>query len=124
VDSGLLSTTHHNDFTLPVVVLVVGLQFLPLAWLFGVWQYYATGALLGLVAIASVLAILRTVMVNHMALWVAVPATHSALVLWLTAIVVLLAGRQTVQGWTDGQHVARAWPRAEASPETSPRDDH
>jgi hypothetical protein len=35
-------------------------------------------------------------MVNHAGLWVVVQATGSALVLWLTALVVVVLDRQTV----------------------------
>lgn len=79
-----------------MIVLIVSLHFIPLAWLFQVWPYYVAGVLISLVAIVTLLAIPRTTVVNSVSLWILVPATASALVLWLTALTVLLLGRQTV----------------------------
>jgi hypothetical protein len=53
-----------------------------------------TGALIALVAIITPLAIPRDATANGAPLWVIVPATGSAIVLWLTALVALLRGRQ------------------------------
>jgi hypothetical protein len=94
--ASILSAVRLEDYILPAIVLIVGLHFLPLAWLFQVWPYYAAGTLIRLIAIVTLTAIPRTAMVNHAALWVVVAASGSALVLWLTAFVVLLLGRQTV----------------------------
>jgi hypothetical protein len=96
VASSLLGALNHDGFILPVIVLIVGLHFLPLAWLFQVWPYYVSGTLLCLVAMVTLLAIPQTAMLSQTALWDLVPATGSALVLWLTALVVLLLGRRTV----------------------------
>jgi hypothetical protein len=99
----ILSANGLDDFIVPVIALIVGLHFLPLAWLFDVSIYYVTGALISLVAIITVLAIPRTATVNGAPLWVIVPATGSAVVLWLTAAVALLLGRRaadiTLASW-------------------------
>jgi hypothetical protein len=89
----LLSANRLDDFIVPVIALIVGLHFLPLAWLFQVRFYYATGALISLVAVVTLLAVPRTAAANGAPLWVIVPATGCAVVLWLTAAVALLLGR-------------------------------
>jgi hypothetical protein len=96
--SSILSAVHQDAFILPVCVLVIGLHFLPLAALFQVWPYYVTGTLLSLVAVVTMLVIARTAQVHQTVLWDIIPATGSALVLWLTALVVLLLGRQAMLG--------------------------
>jgi hypothetical protein len=90
----ILSANGLEDFIVPVVALIVGLHFLPLAWLFDVWSYYVTGALISLVAVITMLVIPRAATANGAPLWVIVPATGSAIILWLTALVALLLGRQ------------------------------
>jgi hypothetical protein len=102
LSASLLSANQLDDYILPVIVLIIGLHFIPLAWLFQVWPYYVTGVLISLIAIVTLLAIPRTAALNYVSLWVLVPATGSALVLWLTALTVLLLGRQTVRASTRG----------------------
>lgn len=96
----ILSASGLDDFIVPVCALIVGLHFLPLAWLFDVWIYGVTGALISLVAIITLLAVPQTATANGAPLWVIAPATGCAVVLWLTAAVALLSGRQTAHATT------------------------
>jgi hypothetical protein len=86
----ILSANGLDDFIVPVIALIVGLHFLPLAWLFQVQVYYVTGARMSLVAVVTLPAVPQTATANGAPLWVIVPATGSAVVLWLTAAIALL----------------------------------
>jgi hypothetical protein len=97
VASSLLSATGQGAFIVPVVVLVIGLHFLPLAALFQVRPYYVTGVLLSLAAIVTLLVVPKAATVNQVEAWVVIPATCSALILWLTAVAVLALGRRAVR---------------------------
>jgi hypothetical protein len=98
VASSVLGAVGQDAFIVPVIVLIVGLHFLPLAPLFNVRLYYVTGALLVLASLIPVLFIPRAQTVNGVSLWIVVPATGSALILWATAVAILAMGRQIARG--------------------------
>ncbi|HZR39101.1 MAG TPA: hypothetical protein VFB12_03225 [Ktedonobacteraceae bacterium] len=82
----LLGRSGASHFTLPVIALIVGVHFLPLARLFNVRVYYLTGALLSLLSLIALVALLLGLQLagpspNNWSLFVSVGA---ALVLWLT----------------------------------------
>lgn len=94
--SSILGSTGQDAFIVPIIILIVGLHFLPLAPVFNVPLYYLTGALLILASLITLIAIPQSQTVHGVALWVVVPATCSALILWATAATILAMGRQIV----------------------------
>lgn len=89
----LLNLSHHTEFILPFVSIVVGMHFFPLARLFEVRVYYATGALLVLVGVAVMLAVPVHTMIGNLHAWNALVGSICAVILWLTGIAALLRGR-------------------------------
>ncbi|MED3865073.1 DUF7010 family protein [Priestia megaterium] len=88
-----VSTNHLNLFV-PVMALIVGAHFFPLASLFQVPIYYITGTLLCLLAIIVMLTFpVKITISDHqiMAWWVSV-GFGSALILWGTGVIVCLRG--------------------------------
>ncbi|MCM3099789.1 hypothetical protein [Priestia megaterium] len=88
-----VSTNHLNLFV-PVMALIVGAHFFPLASLFQVPIYYITGTLLCLLATITMLTFpVKIIIKDHqiMAWWVSV-GFGSALILWGTGVIVCLKG--------------------------------
>ncbi|MFE3982301.1 MULTISPECIES: DUF7010 family protein [unclassified Priestia] len=88
-----VSTNHLNLFV-PVMALIVGAHFFPLASLFQVPIYYITGTLLCLLATIVMLTFpVKIIVSDHqiMAWWVSV-GFGSALILWGTGVIVCLRG--------------------------------
>ncbi|WP_375347420.1 hypothetical protein ACEWPB_28475 (plasmid) [Priestia megaterium] len=88
-----VSTNHLNLFV-PVMALIVGAHFFPLASLFQVPIYYITGTLLCLLATITMLTFpVKIIVSDHqiMAWWVSV-GFGSALILWGTGVIVCLKG--------------------------------
>jgi len=91
--SMLLNRSHHPEFLLPFVSIVVGAHFFPLARLFDVRLYYVTGALLVLVGVTVMLAVPVHTMIGNLHAWNALVGAICAVILWLTGIYALLRGR-------------------------------
>ncbi len=89
----LLNRTHHPAFVLPFVAIVVGVHFFPLARLFDVRPYYATGAFLVLAGVAVMLAVPIDTMIGNLRAWNALVGSLCAATLWATGIYALLRGR-------------------------------
>ncbi|WP_176585806.1 DUF7010 family protein [Priestia megaterium] len=88
-----VSTNHLNLFV-PVMALIVGAHFFPLASLFQVPIYYITGTLLCLLATIIMLTFpVKIIISDHqiMAWWVSL-GFGSALILWGTGVIVCLKG--------------------------------
>ncbi|MEB2268194.1 hypothetical protein LAV77_25670 [Priestia megaterium] len=88
-----VSTNHLNLFV-PVMALIVGAHFFPLASLFQVPIYYITGTLLCLLATIVMLTFpVKIIVSDHqiMAWWVSI-GFGSALILWGTGVIVCLRG--------------------------------
>ncbi|MGG3191554.1 hypothetical protein ABEP42_26495 [Priestia megaterium] len=88
-----VSTNHLNLFV-PIMALIVGAHFFPLASLFQVPIYYMTGILLCLLATIVMLTFpVKIIISDHqiMAWWVFV-GFGSALILWGTGVIVCLKG--------------------------------
>jgi len=93
--SAICSSTNHFDYFFPVMAIIVGVHFLPLAHLFRVSFHYIAGSLLCLLAATTLLTLpARVTLGNHqiVAWWVSV-GFGSALILWGTGAVVWLKGR-------------------------------
>jgi hypothetical protein len=82
------SATGHGELIIPLIALIVGVHFFPLAWLFQVRSYYVTGALLcGLVLLTLLLVPAQaTRSVGKVHVWWAVVGFGAALILWGTAL--------------------------------------
>lgn len=88
-----VSTNHLNLFV-PVMALIVGAHFFPLASLFQVPIYYITGTLLCLLATIVMLTFpVKIIVSDHqiMARWISV-GFGSALILWGTGVIVCFRG--------------------------------
>lgn len=77
--------THHWRFIVPLILIIVGLHFLPLAKLFKVPRYYVTGALFCVIPVATMLSIPESAHIGHALSWIAIPAVGCGLVSLATA---------------------------------------
>jgi hypothetical protein len=92
--SWLLSTSRHDALIAPVVALIVGVHFLPLAPLFQVRAYYVTGIAMILLAMGGIAAVAVGARPGGASVfvWSSVVGIGSALILWVTALWALLRG--------------------------------
>jgi hypothetical protein len=90
----LLGIAGFDGFIPPVIALIVGLHFIPLAAVFGVRLYYPTGILISSVAVVALVAMLFGVTLGGEFGWAVMVGMSTALILWVTALGVLrtLAG--------------------------------
>lgn len=95
VAGAVLSRTDHFEYFFPVMALIVGIHFFPLAYLFRVRIYYVTGTLLCLLAIMTLLIVpLKVTFGQHELIgWSSLVGFGSALILWITGIAIWLMGR-------------------------------
>ena len=96
----LLGRTGNSQYIVPVIALIVGLHFLPLAWLYRMSVYYITGAALSLLGLVGIVCLLLGITLGGPDLynWSRVGALAAAVILWLTlAYILALALRLIVQ---------------------------
>jgi hypothetical protein len=86
VVTGVLGGTGHPNVIPAVIAAGVGIHFVPLARLFHVREYYATAALLCLIAIATLILAPAT---STPPLWTLLPGLGSSVVLYATCAVLL-----------------------------------
>jgi hypothetical protein len=77
--------THHWRFIVPLVLIVVGLHFLPLAKLFEVPRYYATGALFCVISVVTMAVVPAHAHIGQSLSWFTIPSVGCALVSLATA---------------------------------------
>ena len=77
--------THHWRFIVPLVLIIVGLHFLPLAKLFTVPRYYVTGALFCAISVATMLAVPAHAHIGQSLSWITIPSVGCGLVSFATA---------------------------------------
>ena len=102
--SAICGSTNHFDLFFPVMALIVGAHFLPLAHLFRVRIHYIAGTLLCLLAAVTLLMVPARVTLGHhqiMAWWASV-GFGSALILWGTGAAVWLTGRRLLNRARNG----------------------
>lgn len=94
--SAICSATNHFDLFFPVMTLIVGAHFFPLAYLFKVRVHYIVGTLLCLLAIVTLLIVPARVTLGHhqIIIWWAFVGFGSALILWGTGVTVWFMGRK------------------------------
>jgi hypothetical protein len=76
---------HHWRFIVPLTLIIVGIHFLPLANLFAVPRYYATGALFCAIPIVTMLLIPASTHIGHSLSWIVLPSVGCAAVALITA---------------------------------------
>jgi hypothetical protein len=86
----ILARTGHEQWIPAGICAVVGLHFLPLARTFSMPSYYATGAALCLVTVATVVA---AALGAPASVWHLVPGLGAAICLWATGAAVVVASR-------------------------------
>ncbi len=92
-------TVGHFDWFFPIMAIIVGVHFFPLAYLFQVKAYYVTGTLLCLLAIVTLLFVpLRSSLGQHQInTWWTLVGLGSMLILWITSLVILSVGRRLLR---------------------------
>lgn len=94
----LLVRTGHTALIAPVVAVIVGVHFLPLAALFQARAYYMTGIVMSLLAIICIVAVVVGAHPGGTSarLWSSVVGLGSAAILWATALWILVQGFRIV----------------------------
>lgn len=90
----LLILFNHPEFIAPVMVLIVGLHFLPLAFLFQVRIYSLVGAVLSLLGGGALLALLFDLTLGSLYTWSVIVGLSTAGILWLTSLYILVRARR------------------------------
>ncbi|OPA77793.1 hypothetical protein BVG16_15315 [Paenibacillus selenitireducens] len=102
--SAICDATNHFDLFFPVMGLIVGAHFFPLAHLFRVRTHYIAGSLLCLLAAITLLMVPARVTLGHhqiVAWWTSV-GFGSALILWGTGAAVWLTGLRLLKRARNG----------------------
>jgi hypothetical protein len=73
VVAAVCGATRRVEYIVPLVLVVVGVHFLPLARLFGVPRYYALGAGFCVIAIATMLLVEPTARIGAVLSWTVLP---------------------------------------------------
>lgn len=92
----ILQVINHPEYFFPVLAIIVGAHFLPLASIFQVRAYYVTGICLCLVGGIVLLATPSTATLGSARVWDVLPGLLCGPILWLTAIVILVRGRSVL----------------------------
>jgi hypothetical protein len=85
----ILLQIHHYEYLVPIILLIVGVHFFPVAALFYMWPYALTGLLFSFAAIITLLATPYTMDIGRLSSWIVLPTVMCALGAWLTAMCVL-----------------------------------
>ncbi|WP_229720230.1 hypothetical protein [Oceanobacillus neutriphilus] len=95
----ICGSINHFEYFFPVMTLIVGAHFLPLAYLFKVNVYYITGALLCFLSIITILFVpVNLNLWNHEIIaWWSFTGFGSSLILWGTSIIIWLIGRKMLR---------------------------
>jgi len=96
VASVIVHRLNHAEYFFPLLAIIVGAHFLPLAPLFGLRAYYATGVALCLAGLLVLVGTPSTALMGSTRVWDALPGLLCGPILWLTAIYDLLLGRQAL----------------------------
>jgi hypothetical protein len=85
VVNGICAATQHLELLVPLDLLIVGIHFLPLAWIFGVPRYYLMGGLFCLVVILTLGLVPGQTQIGSAAAWFALPTFGCTAVAWAVA---------------------------------------
>jgi hypothetical protein len=96
IASAICNATGHFDLFFPIMAIIAGVHFFPLAPLFQVRSHYLTGALLCLVAIITLLVVPARVTIGNREIiaWWTVVGFGCALILWTTGLALWLQGQR------------------------------
>lgn len=96
VASAICTATNHFNFLFPLMAIIVGVHFIPLARLFRTKSHYVTGTLQTLLAMVTLLFVPENATLDgHPVIaWWLVVGFGSALILWATGVKVWLIGRR------------------------------
>lgn len=89
---------NHYEYLVPIVLLIVGVHFFPVAILFKMWPYHFTAAIFSLAAIAPLVSMPVTTTIGHVSSWIVLPTAGGAIGAWLTAGCLLGIERKRL-GW-------------------------
>ncbi len=95
--SVLLGRADRGEFIPLAIGLIVGVHFLPLAYIFHVRVYYFTGLLMSLLALAALIALFLRITLGGPYAWAMVVGFGNALILWSTAFYVLSVGKRLLR---------------------------
>ncbi len=100
VASFLCNATGHTDLFAPIMALIVGIHFFPLAWLFRFGAHYVTGALLCLVGLATLLVVPVTATLGGREIMARalVVGGGCAVILWGTGLLLWARGAHALRG--------------------------
>jgi len=85
VVNGICAVTQHLELLVPLDLLIVGIHFLPLAWIFRVPRYYCMGGLFCLVIALTLGLIPAQMQIGAAAAWFVIPTFGCTLAAWATA---------------------------------------
>jgi hypothetical protein len=83
--NGICAVMQHLELLTPLDLLIVGIHFLPLAWIFRVPRYYWMGGLFCLVTVLTLVLVPLNAQVGAAAAWFVIPTFGCTLVAWATA---------------------------------------
>ncbi|MBZ5634332.1 MAG: hypothetical protein LAO55_14520 [Acidobacteriia bacterium] len=81
----ICGVTQHVELLVPLDLLIVGIHFLPLAWIFQVPRYYVMGGLFCLVILLTLVLVPAKAQVGAAASWFVIPTFGCTTVAWATA---------------------------------------
>ena len=94
----VLFSTHHYAYVVPIILLITGIHFFPLAMLFKMWPYHVTGVVFSLAALFPLFTVPFTMTIGHLSSWIVLPTVGCALGAWVTAGCVLGIERKRLAG--------------------------
>ncbi len=85
VANGICAGTQHLELCAPLDLLIVGIHFLPLAWIFRVPRYYWMGGLFCLASVLTLVLVPVHAQVGAADAWFVIPTFACTAVAWVTA---------------------------------------
>jgi hypothetical protein len=85
VVNGICAVTQHLELLVPLDLLIVGIHFLPLAWIFRVPRYYFMGGLFALVPALTIVLVPVHAQVGAADAWFVIPTFGCSAVAWATS---------------------------------------
>ena len=95
--SWICSSTNRSELITPLVLIIVGIHFMPLAWIFEVPRYYITGLGFCGIPALTLLLIPATAQIGHARAWFVVSSLGCSLVALLTGMAGVREARQLVR---------------------------
>lgn len=93
----LLRLFNHPEYIAPVICLIVGLHFLPLASLFGVRVYTLVGVALSFLGVGALFALLFGFILGNLYTWSVIVGLSAAGILWLASLFILVEVRRVLR---------------------------